>query len=121
MEVPITITILLGVTTVVAGTAAWASTFPTATAVPGLSPNFSAMAGVSPPARLPWGRIVRDIFSSTMSARRGSNAAKNSRLGKPSRLLQMALYPAVHALRVSTPVSCQITQSVASMSRSAAS
>ena len=65
MEVPITITILLGVTTVAAGTDTCASTFATATAVPGLKPSFAAIPGVTPPARAPCGRITRDIFVST--------------------------------------------------------
>ncbi|MNW42995.1 hypothetical protein D3C74_201820 [compost metagenome] len=53
MEVPIAITSLPGVTTPTAGTAACASTLPTATAVPGFSPSFAAISSVNPPARAP--------------------------------------------------------------------
>ena len=64
--------------------------------------------------------MVRDIFSSTTPPKPGSSASKNPGSGNPSSADQIALYPAVQLFRVSTPVSCQTTQSAASMSRPAA-
>jgi len=107
--------------TVAAGTDTCASTFATATAVPARRPVAAAISSVRPPARAPSGRISSFIFSLTMLRMRGCSAAKKSGLGKPSSLLQIALYPAVQLLRVSTPVSCQTIQSAASINRSAAS
>ena len=76
MDVPMTMTMRPGSVTVAAGTETWASTFATATAVPGRSPVQAAASSVSSPALSPMGTIERDIFSSTMPARRGCRAAK---------------------------------------------
>ena len=76
MLVPMTATMRPGPVTVAAGTDTWASTLATATAVPGRRPVQAAASAVSSPAREPMGTIVRDIFSSTMPASRGSSAAK---------------------------------------------
>ena len=118
--VPMIATSVPHAVTVEAGAETWASTFATATAIPGRSPVQPAACSVSRPATSPKRTIERDIFSSTTWAKAGSRAAKNSVLGKPSSADQIALYPAVQLLRVSTPVSCQITQSAASIKRSAA-
>ena len=74
--VPMIITIRPGSTTVAAGTATWASTLATATAVPGRRPVQAAASAVRPPARSPVRAMSRRIFSSTTSARRGSSASK---------------------------------------------
>ena len=58
------------------GTATWASTFATATAVPGRRPVQAAACSVSPPARSPMAMSSRDMRVSTTSAKRGSSAAK---------------------------------------------
>ena len=76
MLVPMTATIRPGPVTPDAGTDTWASTFATATGVPGRRPVQPAASAVSEPAREPIGAIDRDIFSSTTAARRGSSAAK---------------------------------------------
>ena len=91
MLVPMTATIRPGPVTVAAGTETWASTFATATAIPGRRPIQAAASGVSSPARSPTGTIARDIFSSTMPASRGSSAAKYASSGKPSWRDQVAL------------------------------
>jgi len=91
VEVPMIITMIPVSATPAAGTVTWASTFATATAIPGRSPVACAISEVRPPARAPRGRMVRDIFSSTMFRMRGSSAAKKSLDGNPSRLDQMAL------------------------------
>ncbi len=77
--------------TVAAGTLTCASTLAMATAVPGRRPVQPAACSVNSPALSPMGETLRLIFSSTMLAKRGSRAAKNCELGKPSRLDQMAL------------------------------
>jgi len=61
-----------------AGTATWASTFPTATAVPGKRPIRSAKDIVNSPALAPMGAMSLESFSSTTFSSRGSNALKNS-------------------------------------------
>ncbi len=104
-----------------AGADTWASTFATATAIPSGSPVQAAAAADSPPARAPSGASTRESFWSTTCSNRGSRAAKNVDAGNPSSADHSALYPAVHALRVSTPVSCHTIQSAASRIRSAAS
>ena len=63
--------------------------------------------------------ISRESFASTRFSSLGSSALKKSEEGYPSRLCQMALYPAVQELRISLPHSCQTTQSAASRKRSA--
>ena len=89
--VPMMITIVPGSVTVAAGAETCASTFATATAVPGSRPVQAAARSLRPPARLPIGTIRRDIFSSTTCSKRGSSAAKNASAGKPSRFDQRAL------------------------------
>ncbi len=59
-----------------AGADTCASTFATATGVPGSSPVQAAARSPMPPARPPMASMRRDIFSSTTSAKRGSSAAK---------------------------------------------
>ena len=76
MLVPMITTIVPGSVTVAAGADTCASTFATATGVPGCRPVQRRRALVSPPARLPIGASVRDIFSSTTCSKRGSSAAK---------------------------------------------
>ena len=48
-----------------AGIQTWASTFPTATGMPGRSPVREAASAVSSPAVAPKGRMSRESFSST--------------------------------------------------------
>ena len=69
-------TIVPGPVTVAAGTATWASTFATATAVPTGSPVQAAASADRPPARSPAWTRSRRIFVSTTSAKRGSSASK---------------------------------------------
>ena len=76
MLVPMISTIVPGSVTVAAGVATWASTFATATAVPGRRPVQAAACSLSPPARVPSGEIARDIFSSTTCSNLGSSTAK---------------------------------------------
>jgi hypothetical protein len=63
VDVPMMMTMRPGPVTVAAGTATCASTLPTATAVPGLSPVHAAACAVSPPARAPCGRMSVESFS----------------------------------------------------------
>ena len=75
-------TIVPGSVTVAAGTATWASTLATATAVPGSRPVQAAASAVRPPARSPTWRRSRRIFVSTTSANAGSRAAEVGRVGE---------------------------------------
>ena len=76
MLVPMIATSVPGAVTVAAGAETCASTFATATGVPGRRPVQAAARSLSPPARSPIGTIRRDIFSSTTRSKRGSRAAK---------------------------------------------
>ena len=91
MLVPMIRTIVPGCVTVAAGAATWASTFATATGVPGRRPVQAAACSLSPPARLPIGEIARDIFWSITCSNRGSSAAKYASAGKPSCFDHIAL------------------------------
>ena len=76
VEVPMIMTMVPGSTVPAVGSVTWASTFATATAVPGRNPVQRAASSVRPPARPPSGARSRDIFSSTTSAKSGCRAAK---------------------------------------------
>jgi hypothetical protein len=77
---------------------------------------------VSDPARAPSGEIpgspgARSSFA-VKPPKPAFSAVRKACDGRaPS--CRMPLYPAVQALRVSTPVSCQVIQSAASIQRSA--
>jgi hypothetical protein len=85
------ITSVPGAVTVVAGSEAWKSTFPTATGVPARSPVHAAARSLRPPARAPGGRSTDESFSATTCSNRGSSAAKYAGGGKPSRFDHIAL------------------------------
>ena len=109
-----------GRVTPTAGTDTCASTLATATGVPGAKTGparrFRRETARPPSERRDVARhLVVDDRPETRIERREEAAS-----GKPSARDQIALYPAVHAFRVSTPVSRQTTQSAASMRRSAA-
>ncbi len=90
VEVPMTITIRPGSTTVAAGTALCASMIAAATAVPGERPSRAAIAGVRPPTRRPGGTISPWSFDAS-PAKRGSSAPKNAGDGKPRSRFQNPL------------------------------
>jgi len=90
LEVPITITIRPGVTTVAAGTALCASMMAAATAVPGRKPSRDAISLVRPPICRPGGTISPGSLSgSDRSA--GWSAAKKSAHGNPRSRLHRPL------------------------------
>ena len=91
MLVPMIRTIVPGRVTVAAGTETCASTFATATGVPGTSPVQPAAVSHTPPARSPIGTTRWDILSSTTRANRESSAAKYASPGNPSRFDHIAL------------------------------
>ncbi len=76
MLVPMISTIVPGSVTVAAGAATWASTFATATAVPGRRPVQAAACSLSPAGPASERRDARNIFSSTTCSNLGSRAAK---------------------------------------------
>ena len=76
MLVPIIATIVPGAVTCTAGADTWASTFATATGVPGRNPVHAAAHSLNPPARLPMGTMLRDIFVVDNPLKRGLRAAK---------------------------------------------
>ena len=79
MEVPITMTIRRGSTTVAAGTALCASMIAAATGVPGASPRRAAAASVRPPTRRPGGVISPPSFSASVGEARIERGEKLAR------------------------------------------
>src|SRR4029077_8520151 len=114
IEVPITITYVPGASTPTPGTDTHASTLPTATATSSVSFSFFATSGRSVPAFVPSGTNESPSFCAGLS-NPGYAVVKYSVGGRPSSGDHIALTPAVAVCRHSTPVRCQIIQSVASM------
>ena len=81
VDVPMIATIWPGSIAWAAGTVTWASTLPTATAIPSGSPVNSAASAVRPPARAPSGDSGCSSFSAAKSANAGFSAARKSALG----------------------------------------
>ena len=84
------ITMRPGSMTVAAGTDTCASTLATATAVPGSRPVRRGLLGQPAGARAQRHDLARHLLGDDVASR-GSSAAKKARLGKPSRLDQIAL------------------------------
>ncbi len=76
-----TASICPGAVAVAAGAVTWASTLPTATAIPSGRPVHSAASAVSEPARSPSVCTGPAILSSTKPAKRSSSAPRYSRDG----------------------------------------
>ena len=81
VDVPMIATICPGATARAAGAVTWASTLPTATAMPSGRPRWAAISAVNDPARPPSRPIGWSSLSVTKSAKPGSSSARKSLLG----------------------------------------